>query len=150
MLAGFQRGERHLGMELVGRGDRHDVDFGIGHYGAPVARAAFETQLASATTRQFVARFAEMHQARPWHVRENGANGVPCHGVTFSHEARADQADANSNHCLMLSDELLVQRGRLEAGIRYTIPPSSSDRSCSSLSPAMRFCNSSMPISDLA
>ena len=98
---------------------------------SPVPRAKPSSRaLLSASVLRALRQHREM---RPLHVAENRRDGVPRKRVAFAHVAGADEADAE----------------RVRHGI-YTIPPSSLDNDCSSLPPAIRFCNSSMLMPDLS
>ncbi len=73
MLAGGERGARHLQMELVRRGDRDDVDLGVGDHALPVARRLLEAELGGLAVRQLVVGLAEMDEAYVGNVAEDGA-----------------------------------------------------------------------------
>ena len=95
MLAGFENGDRHFRMELVGRGQRDDVDLRVVDDGAPVAGGLGEAELAGLAFGELLIDLAEMDQ--PWlgDIGKDGADGVPRDGMALAHETRADKTDAD-------------------------------------------------------
>ena len=100
MLARLQRRDRHLGMEGVGRGDRHHVDGGIGDEGAPVAGGAREAELLRFPLGKILRGFGQHGEMRPLHIAEDGRDRIPGERMALAHVAGADEADAERCHAL--------------------------------------------------
>ena len=103
MLAGLEDGDGHFRMELVGRGQRNDIDLGIVDDGAPVAGRLGKAELARLALGQLLIDLAEMD--KPWlgDIGKDGADSTPCNGMALAHETRADKTDADHFpflHCL--------------------------------------------------
>ncbi len=94
MLARLQRRNRHFGMESIGRGDGHDIDFGIGDQVAPIAGRLGKSELGSLLMRDILVDLGEVYKTRCWPVAEYRVDANPGQGVAFAHVAGADQADA--------------------------------------------------------
>ena len=99
MLAGLERRDRHLGMELIRRGDRDDVDIRCGDGVAPVGRWTRRSR-----TRARVARRVRRSPRTAWragarHIAEDRGDRVPGQRMAFAHVAGADQADARARAC---------------------------------------------------
>lgn len=95
MLAGFEDGDGHFRMELVGRGQGNDVDFRVVDDGAPIAGRLGKAELARLAPGEFLIHLAEMDQ--PWlgHVGKDGADGTPSDGMALAHETRAYETHAD-------------------------------------------------------
>ncbi|CAI2931734.1 protein of unknown function [Aminobacter niigataensis] len=91
VLAGFEDGDGHLGMELVWRGQRDDLDLGIGDDSAPVARGFLETELGGADRGEAGIGLAEMDEPDLLHVAEHRAHRIPCQRMALAHEAGSDK-----------------------------------------------------------
>jgi hypothetical protein len=91
MFAGFEGGDRHFGVEMVGRRHRNDLHIRIIDHSPPVARGFFEAELGGAFVGQLLVRFTEMGQPDFRNVTENCSYRIPCHGMAFPHEASSDK-----------------------------------------------------------
>lgn len=102
MLAGLEDGDGHFRVELVGRGQRDDIDLGVVDDGAPVAGAFGEAEFCGAAFGEIRIDFAQMHQ--PWlgDFGKDGADRAPGNRMAFAHEARTDKTDSDhlcNLHC---------------------------------------------------
>ncbi|MNE45182.1 hypothetical protein D3C80_1394550 [compost metagenome] len=102
MLAGLKGGNGHFRVEGIRRGDRDDVDLGIGQQIAPVAGRAGKTELGRLFCCQFGIDFRQRHEARALHIAEDAGDIVPRERVAFAHVTRADKAHAKSGHGILL------------------------------------------------
>ena len=98
MLAGFEKGDRHLAMDIVGRGDRHHIDAVILDELAPIGLGASETIFARALERQLRIDIAQGFEPDVGYVAEDGPHMAPRHGMALAHEARSDQRNAQRRH----------------------------------------------------
>ena len=115
VLAGGKCRGRHLQVELVGRGDRNDVDLRVGDDLAPIARRLLETELGGLGLRQLVVHLAEMGEADIGNIAEHRPHRIPGERMALAHEAAADQADADAFHVSSLRD-IMPNRGLLRLG----------------------------------
>ncbi|MOA34324.1 hypothetical protein D3C78_1556920 [compost metagenome] len=102
MLAGLKGGNRHVRVERIRRGDRDDVDLGIGKQIAPVACRAGKTELVGFLCGKLGIDFRERHEAGAFHIAEDAGDIVPRERVAFAHVSRADKAHAKSGHAILL------------------------------------------------
>ena len=98
MLARLQRRDRHFGVKLVGRGDRDDVDGGIGDQRAPIRRRPGEAELSRAAVRKVVGHFAKQFAANVGRIAEHRLDPGPGQRMALAHITRADEADADRSH----------------------------------------------------
>ena len=98
MLARRERRNGHFGVELVWRGDRHDMNGGIRDQRPPVRGRARESEGGGPLIRQVLCHFAEHGKARSRHIAVNRLHAGPGQRMAFAHEARADEPDADLAH----------------------------------------------------
>ena len=94
VLAGGDRGEGHLAVEAVRRGDRDDVDRGIVDERTPVVGRPREAELVRHRLGARGRGVAEQRETRRRDVAEHPTDRAEGERVALSHEARADQSDA--------------------------------------------------------
>ena len=102
VLAGGDRGQRHLAMHDIGRGDRDDLDVRIGDKLRQSVGASLEAEL---LLRGLLRRFAIVVGDRSASTGrrltgKDARNGAIGEGMGLAHEARADDADADVAHRL--------------------------------------------------
>jgi len=101
MLAGFERCDRHLGVEGIGRGHRNHVDRWIGQEVAPVAGRPGKAELSRFLRRQIGIDLGERYEARTFNIAEDARHVVPRQCVALSHIARADEPDTETRHVFL-------------------------------------------------
>ena len=98
MLARLERGDRHLGVELVGRRDRHHVDRRIVDQRPPIGPGPGKTELAGAPRGKLVGHLRQVGEPHDRAVAEHRVNRRPRERVALSHVPRPDQSDADCLH----------------------------------------------------
>ncbi len=98
-LAGGERGERHLAMHVVGRGDVDHVDRGVAHQVPPVGAPAGEAQVVRGGARPVGVDVGD--HLEPGHRglgAEHHRHVAVRHAVRLAHPAGADQPDPDLAH----------------------------------------------------
>ena len=98
VLAGGDRGQRHLGVELRRRRDADDVDLGVRDQLAPVPGRAREAQVARSRASKLGRRIGQDLEHRRDRHAEHRSHVPIAPGVGLAHEARTDQTDVQCFH----------------------------------------------------
>ena len=98
VLAGGDRGQRHLPVHEIGGGDGDDLDGGIGDEGPPIGGCALEAELALCPLRGFAVVVGDDFQHRPARYGKDPGDGAIGQRMGLAHEARADDAHPDVAH----------------------------------------------------
>ena len=95
MLARFQRGNGHFGVEGIGRGHRNHVHIRVRHQFAPVARGLGKAEFPGLLPRDIPGHLGQVYKGGARPVPEHCLDARPGKSVAFAHIAGADEPDAD-------------------------------------------------------